>query len=139
MIQEVSFNYRLLNSTIHIYTTNKCLDFSSWNHAQIRNILTITQSATRAIGQDKEVQASYGTNGLQYEHIDVSGGGDGDQVSAMPVSMPAFLNDNTQSAYNATTHTNTFGISSANQPTDTKLSPYRTPGLNSRHYLRRYY
>jgi hypothetical protein len=47
MIQEVSFNYRLLNSTIHIYTSNKCLDFSSWNQSQIRAILNHAQATMR--------------------------------------------------------------------------------------------
>lgn len=43
MIQEVLLNYRLLNSTIHIYTSNKVLIFSSWNHHRLRMILNHTQ------------------------------------------------------------------------------------------------
>lgn len=42
-IQEVSLNYRLLNSSINIYTSNKCMVFRSWNHANLRAILMYTQ------------------------------------------------------------------------------------------------
>jgi hypothetical protein len=45
MIQEISLNYRLLNSTIHIWTSNKCLDFSSWNHTRIREVLDYAQKS----------------------------------------------------------------------------------------------
>lgn len=43
MIQEVTLNYRLLNSTINIYTSNKCLSFRSWNHHALRELLTYSQ------------------------------------------------------------------------------------------------
>lgn len=49
MIQEISLTYRLLNSTLHIFTSNKTLDFSSWNHAGVRNILDYSQKSIIAL------------------------------------------------------------------------------------------
>ena len=48
MIQEISLNYQLLNSTIHIWTSNKCLDFSTWNHERIREVLDYSQKSILA-------------------------------------------------------------------------------------------
>lgn len=43
MIQEISLNYRLFNSTLLIYTSNKVLMFSSINHYRMREILNYSQ------------------------------------------------------------------------------------------------
>lgn len=42
-IQEVQLNYRLLNSTINIFTANKILAFNTWSHTKIRSILSYAQ------------------------------------------------------------------------------------------------
>jgi hypothetical protein len=44
MVQEVSYSYRLLNTTIRIYTSNKTLDFSSMNHLGMKSISDYIQS-----------------------------------------------------------------------------------------------
>lgn len=49
MIQEISLTYRLLNSTLHIFTSNKSLDFSSLNHSGVRKILDFTQKSIIAV------------------------------------------------------------------------------------------
>jgi len=46
MIQELSLTYRLLNSTVHVFTSNKCLDFNSWSHSHLRSIFSYSQSRT---------------------------------------------------------------------------------------------
>jgi hypothetical protein len=43
MVQEISLNYRLLNSTVNIYTSNKVLVFNSWSHVHLRSILNYVQ------------------------------------------------------------------------------------------------
>lgn len=43
MIQEITLNYRLLNSSINIYTSNKCMVFKSWNHSRLRQMLMFSQ------------------------------------------------------------------------------------------------
>src|SRR5579862_3274748 len=43
MISQVDFNHRLMDATLHIFTFNKCLDFTSWNHKRLRTILAYTQ------------------------------------------------------------------------------------------------
>lgn len=38
MISEVDFNHRLLNATLRVYTPNKSLIFTTWNHAKLRDL-----------------------------------------------------------------------------------------------------
>ena len=137
MIQEVSFNYRLLNSTIHIYTSNKCLDFNSWNHTQIRSILTVTQRAMRELKNNK--QAVFIHNGMNYEQLPMPEL-DADDVPDMPTPAPHYLNDNTQSAYDASSRANTLGVSALNLSNkDSKLTAIKTVGLSGGRYVRRTY
>lgn len=43
MVSEVDFHHRLLDATIRVFTLNKSLVFTSWNHHRLRVILTYTQ------------------------------------------------------------------------------------------------
>lgn len=43
MISEIDFNYRLLNSTVRIYSTNKSLVFTTWNHQRLRRLIEYLQ------------------------------------------------------------------------------------------------
>lgn len=38
MVSEVDFNFRLLNATARVYTPNKSLMFTSWNHKRLRQL-----------------------------------------------------------------------------------------------------
>lgn len=38
MVSEVDFNFRLLNATARVYTPNKSLVFTSWNHKRLRQL-----------------------------------------------------------------------------------------------------
>ncbi len=51
MIAEVNFNHRLLNATLRVFTLNKTLIFTSWNHAHLRAILVYAQQQTSALRQ----------------------------------------------------------------------------------------
>ncbi len=82
MVQEIAYNYRLLNSTLHIFTSNRCLDFSSWNHSQIREILKFAQTAMKDKG------------GMTHETIVRDGSNDGRPIEAdnnqTPVQKPVY-------------------------------------------------
>lgn len=43
MIAEIDYNHRLLNATARIYSTNKQLAFTSWNHTRLRNLIDTLQ------------------------------------------------------------------------------------------------
>lgn len=43
MISELDFNHRLINATVRIFTPNKSLVFTTWNHGRLRQIVTIAQ------------------------------------------------------------------------------------------------
>ncbi len=161
MIQEVSYNYRLLNSTIHIFTTNKCLDFSSWNHSQIRAILTHSQKAMQQKGslvlataptvdeskkEETQEQKQLATDQNQEPTYQVEPEAhvatmNMDEIPTMPSPVPHFSNDNTQSAY-VTSNTATVG-SLAVDPKDlligSKINPYRNTAFTQRRYDRRFY
>jgi hypothetical protein len=137
MVQEVTFNYRLLNSTIHIYTTNKVLDFSSWNHNQIRTILSTTQKAmrapTRTLIEPTEVVPVMQYESLSVPEIDL------DEVPTMPTPPPVFQNDNTESAYVSASSVNTRPIGSTDLNTSSSKSGYSSPNVSPRHYIRRFF
>jgi len=63
MIQEVTLNYRLLNSTINIYTSNKVLSFRSWNHHALRELLTYSQ---QRVVESRSAQQMGVYQGLNY-------------------------------------------------------------------------
>lgn len=146
MIQEVSFNYRLFNSTIHIFTSNKCLDFNSWNHSQIRAILTHTQQAMRTL-RSNQTDKVYSFNdddrqsldgdiqkveGLDYERLSVPEQ-DLDTVPIMPQPYQSSLNPNSLSAYgNSSITINTLPVAPIDLNTDNE-------NASQRHYARRYY
>lgn len=141
MIQEVTFNYRLLNSTIHIFTSNKCLDFNSWNHAQIRAILNHTQQAMRVSKQPRYAEPPLPANQyMQYEEVSAPEI-DMEEVPTMPHPIPPHFNENTESVLYASTSAtvDTLPLQPNNLNTDTKISPYQASGLAERRYLRRYY
>ncbi len=43
MISEIDFNHRLLNATVRIFSTNKSLIFTSWNHQRLRKLIEYLQ------------------------------------------------------------------------------------------------
>jgi hypothetical protein len=137
MIQELSFNYRLLNSTIHIYTSNKVLDFNSWNQSQIRAILTVAQNAMRLEKQSTNPQPQP-ISAMQYEPQALSDTYE-EQVPTMPAPAPHFTNENTRSAYDSMSKVNNMGIKPASMSTEQNVNPYKTPSLAQRQYTRRYY
>lgn len=51
MIAEVNFNHRLINATLRVFTLNKALVFTSWNHHHLRAILIYTQQQISALRQ----------------------------------------------------------------------------------------
>jgi hypothetical protein len=48
MIQEITYSYRLLNTTIEVYTASKTLKFSSMNHSGMRSISDYIQKQINA-------------------------------------------------------------------------------------------
>jgi hypothetical protein len=143
MIQEVTFNYRLLNSTIHIYTSNKTLDFSSWNHSQIRAILTHLQSAMR----DRQILPAHNNllNGdMEYEKINMPEIAPKD-VPTMPAPSPNFVHDGLGiKRYIETEDEAIHRVNPSDLATNSKFDPYReaakeAASLNQRQYVRRYY
>jgi hypothetical protein len=51
MISEFDYSHRLLNATVHIYATTKTLSFTSWNHHQLRSLLSYIQQRVIEIRQ----------------------------------------------------------------------------------------
>lgn len=49
MIAEIDFNHRLLNATVNIYSTNKSLTFTSWNHDRLRKLVEHLQQRVMQI------------------------------------------------------------------------------------------
>ena len=43
MIAEIDFNHRLLNATARVYSTNKAVTFTSWNHERLRRVIEYLQ------------------------------------------------------------------------------------------------
>jgi hypothetical protein len=43
MIAEINYHYRLLNSSAHIFSTNKTVTFTTWNHARLRSLVEYLQ------------------------------------------------------------------------------------------------
>jgi hypothetical protein len=43
MISEIDFSHRLLNATVRIFSTNKSLMFTSWNHVRLRRLVEYLQ------------------------------------------------------------------------------------------------
>lgn len=43
MISEIDFSHRLFNATIRIFSTNKSLMFTSWNHTRLRRLVEYLQ------------------------------------------------------------------------------------------------
>ena len=43
MIAEIDFNHRLLNATARVFSTNKALTFTSWNHERLRKLIEYLQ------------------------------------------------------------------------------------------------
>lgn len=43
MISEFDYSHRLLNATVRIYATTKTMSFTSWNHRQLRALLSFIQ------------------------------------------------------------------------------------------------
>ena len=112
MIQEITFDYRLINSTIHVYTSNKTLDFSTWNHAQVRAILNHIQAAMRAMKMPPkiEVQLPEPVDSMKYEPIELPKL-ETDVVPTMPLPHHFSSNENTQSAYMAHSIMNAMKVS----------------------------
>jgi hypothetical protein len=141
MIQEVTFNYRLLNSTIHIYTSNKVLDFSSWNHGQIRSILTYTQKAMREIANNKFKDTTVSEIPYNVAEVETLGVPEMDlnEVPTLPEPFTPAVNAEIPSEeFVEPSSINTLPVS----PADLKISPnpaYRVQSLGQRHYARRYF
>lgn len=51
MISEFDYSHRLLNATVHVYATNKTMTFTSWNHHQLRALLSFVQQRVIEIRQ----------------------------------------------------------------------------------------
>lgn len=51
MISEFDYSHRLLNATVHVYATNKTMTFTSWNHHQLRSLLSYVQQRVIEIRQ----------------------------------------------------------------------------------------
>lgn len=137
MIQELSFTYRLLNSSIHIYTSNKVLDFSSWNHNQLRTILATAQKAMKdpnsLIAAPPEVVHDIEEQTEKIPEPNM------DEVPTMPSPRPVFMNDNTESAYASNSSINTLPVEPADLSTNLSKSGYSSVSLGQRHYERRYF
>jgi SAM-dependent methyltransferase len=78
MISEVDFNHRLLNAMSRIYTPNKSLIFSSWNHGKLRKLVNHLQDqVTRSRQQSYMTHdqfRQYAQNQVQQPQIQPSGG-----------------------------------------------------------------
>jgi hypothetical protein len=63
MIAEIDFNHRLLNATVRVFSTNKSLMFTSWNHAKLRALVEHLQHRVMLIRQHHipAVQAQFPT------------------------------------------------------------------------------
>ncbi len=159
MIQELSFNYRLFNSTLHIFTSNKCLDFSSWNHDQIRGILSYAQKAMKLKAVKDEPSVEDGKTGvepkqenLQPQYIPIyvpqqqltgTQPVDPHQVPLNPVNT-YYTNENPQpnlvpSSTNVNNNLANLALSQKDLLPEPRLAAIRTPGLAQRQYFRRYF
>jgi hypothetical protein len=164
MIQEISYNYRLLNSTLHIFTSNKSLDFSSWNHAQIRAILTYAQKAmkNKAVNKDpylidgkvdgddkqRQNQPIYIPQYIQMPPQMIPNSIPIDRHETQPqyISNPYYINEPPKPTSFTPQNPSRVNDSLANlalsqkeiQP-EPRLSTIRTPGLTQRQYFRRLY
>lgn len=56
MIAEVDLNHRLMNSSTRIYTLNKSLVFTSWNHSRLRALVDYLQQRVMEIRQHTMMQ-----------------------------------------------------------------------------------
>lgn len=136
MIQEISLNYRLLNSTLHIWTSNKCLDFSSWNHAKAREILDYAQRSIVS------VHTGYQTSMIPAQPVVVQAA-----PSQQPVPQINYKGILTNSYVDSTVpQTQSSDASSplAVSPADLltsvkKTAAYRVSPLSGRTYSRRYF
>ena len=152
MIQEVTFNYRLLNSTIHIYTSNKVLDYNSWNHSQLRSILSFTQRAMREPSHQVPqtavtIPAALPLAETAHPIIDQPLGSptmsvpdepDMDEIPTMPQPSHVFANENTESAYVTSSSINTMPL----EPTNLNIgesATFAAPKFVERRYDRKYF
>lgn len=73
MISEVDFNHRLLNATIRVYTPNKSLIFTTWNHARLRDLVNHLQEHVMQSRQQSYMPqqqfARYAQNQVQQAQI----------------------------------------------------------------------
>lgn len=54
MVSEVDFNHRLLNAMIRVYTPNKSLVFTSWNHKRLRILVEYLQEQVMKSRQQQQ-------------------------------------------------------------------------------------
>lgn len=59
MITEFNYSHRLMNCTIRIHTTNKTLQFSSWNQARLRRLLEYTQQRVLEMRQQAHMAQQF--------------------------------------------------------------------------------
>jgi hypothetical protein len=59
MITEFSYNHRLLDATIKIFTTNKTLLFTSWNQHRLRRLLEYTQAHVLEMRQQQHLAQQF--------------------------------------------------------------------------------
>jgi len=146
MIQEISYNYRLLNSTLHIFTSNKCLDFSSWNHEQIRVILSLAQHKMKgddAIKSDAEFTLKQKQPILDepkpVEQLDYIPSPENHDVPAMPTLQSNFVTTSSNTSHNlanlALASTNFKQPEESANPLVSAAKAY----ANRQQYVRRYY
>ena len=151
MIQEVTFNYRLFNSTIHIFTSNKCLDFNSWNHSQIRAILSLTQDAMRQDNINPNMTTNVAENYKspfleKTEKINSikqisTPDSEIEDIPTMPIpnNVPHFLNDNTESSYDKRHMLGALSIEANNVSLNPSKKGFKPQAFVQRQYARRIY
>lgn len=163
MIQEASFTYRLLNSTIHIFTSNKVLDFSSWNQTGLRQILTYTQYAMRQSRPNQITQSIHYANEsppvMQYEVVprieakapdsntfsmdfreEAELEPEPEVIPTMPTppAMQTTMVDDVNLSEDSRIKLGELSVSPADLKTDGRLDPYKAPHLSDSQYARRY-
>ncbi len=59
MITEFNYSHRMLNATIRLYTANKTLVFTSWNHRRLRRLLEYSQQRVLEMRQQQHMAQQF--------------------------------------------------------------------------------
>lgn len=85
MIAEIDFNHRLFNANVRIFSTNKTLSFSTWNHERLRRLVDFLQHHVMQLRHQSgtlEAQFEQANTPQQQLDIPVASAGVGTQAAS---------------------------------------------------------